>query len=148
MAITERGKYIDQLPLADEITSADLMVIAQNGTAKKIPAAQFIPPGTAQVGTVTFGTTWSASNPHTQTVTADTTITSRSVIALCPTDAQMSSFAEAGVKYLRVDNEAGVLTAVLDGEPPAVGFTMDCLIIDTIEDSSTTESAGGGGNGG
>ena len=96
---------------------------------------------------MTFGTTWSASNPHTQTVTTDAVITSRSVIVLSPTDAQMSSFANVGVKYLRVDNNNRVLTAVLDGTPPATNFTMDCVAIDTMESEDSAESGTGGNTG-
>ncbi len=80
-------------------------------------------------GTITLSTSWTGSDPFTQTVTVSgLTVTTTSLITLQPTDAQLDALEEANIRTLRVDNNSGTLTAHARGGKTTAAMTIQCTV--------------------
>ena len=84
------------------------------------------------VGTITVGTTWSGSDPYSQTVTVTgVSTTSKSIVDLQPTAAQLASIMSNGVEALLVENNSGTLTLYALGGTPSSAMTLQCIVMES-----------------
>ena len=80
-------------------------------------------------GSITLSSTWSGSDPYTQTVTVTgATVTSSSEVDIQPTAAQLEALQTAGVTALVIENSAGSLTAYALGAAPSSSMTVQCTV--------------------
>ena len=89
--------------------------------------------------TLSLSTTWSGSNPYTQTITL-TGSTANSMIELHPTLAQIQQFKADGVDAMWVENNNGTLTVYALGAKPTVALSLQC----TVTEVGDTPGASGG----
>lgn len=83
---------------------------------------------------VTFGTTWSGSDPFTQTVTlANYTPTVNSKVDLQPDAAAISQIINDGVKGLYISNTNGTLTAYSVGGFTTASITVQVTVTEVTE---------------
>lgn len=84
------------------------------------------------VGSITVSTTWSGSDPYSQTVTVTGVSTdSKSIVDLQPTAAQLSSMMTDGVEAMLVENNAGTLTLYALGGTPSSALTLQCIVMES-----------------
>ena len=73
-----------------------------------------------QVGSISLSSSWSGSDPYSQTVTVTgATVTANSKVDIQPTAAQIASLISAGVTGLVIENNNGTLTAWAVGASPS-----------------------------
>ena len=79
-------------------------------------------------GTITIGTGWSDTDPHTITVTAqDYTITSKTMVSILPHAGTIIKMREDGVQTMYITNNNGTLTAYAIGNKPTAEMTVPVL---------------------
>lgn len=84
------------------------------------------------VGSITVSTTWSGSDPYSQTVTVTGVSTdSKSIVDLQPTAAQLSSMMTDGVEAMLVENNSGTLTLYALGGTPYDEMTLQCIVMES-----------------
>ncbi len=84
------------------------------------------------VGSITVGTTWSGSDPYSQTVTVTGVSTdSKSIVDLQATAAQGASIMSDGVEAMLVENNAGTLTLYALGGTPSSAMTLQCIVMES-----------------
>ena len=89
--------------------------------------------------TLSLSTSWSGSDPYTQTVSI-TGATTNSMIELHPSLAQIQQFKADGVDAMWVENNNGVLTVYVLGARPTVALSLQC----TVTEVGDTPGASGG----
>lgn len=95
-------------------------------TASDVGAAE-----PAQVGSISLSSTWSGSDPYSQTVTVTgATVTANSKIDIQLTAAQIASLISAGVTGMVIENNGGTLTAWAVGASPSA-MTVQCTVEET-----------------
>lgn len=78
---------------------------------------------------ITLSTTWSGSDPYTQTVTlSNYTVTSNSKVDIQPDSTAIAQLISDGVKGLYILNNAGTLTAYAVGAPTTASLTLQVTI--------------------
>lgn len=78
---------------------------------------------------ITLSTSWSGTDPYTQTVTVSGyTITANSKVDLQPDAATVNQLITDGVKALYIENNNGTLTAYAIGAAPTAAMTIQCTI--------------------
>lgn len=84
-----------------------------------------------QKGTISLSTTWTGSDPYTQSVSVSgATVTSNSLVALQLTDAQLDQLEADGVSSLRVDNNNGTLSISARGGVTAASMSVQCTVME------------------
>lgn len=79
-------------------------------------------------GTITIGTGWSDTNPHTITVTAQGyAITSKTMVSILPHEGTINKMSEDGVQTMYITNNNGTLTAYAIGNKPTAEMTVPVL---------------------
>ena len=90
-------------------------------------------------GAISFSANWSGNGPYTQVVSMNTVsvwgdittaITSKSVVILQPTAAQIAQLMSDGVTALTIENNSGTLTAYAFGAAPTTSMTIDSTILE------------------
>lgn len=82
-----------------------------------------------KTGTITLTTTWTGTDPYTQTVTVSgAAITAKSKVDLQPTAAQLAQLVDDGVTAMVCENNSGTLTVTAMGEKPSVAMTMQVTV--------------------
>lgn len=85
---------------------------------------------TVSVGTITASTTWSGSDPYSQTVTVTgVTTDEKSIVDIQPTATQLASLIADGVEAMLVENNAGTLTLYALGATPSSELTLQCVVM-------------------
>lgn len=88
--------------------------------------------GKPSVGSITVGTTWTGSNPYTQTVTVTgASVTAKSIVNLQPTAANLAQMLSDGVSAFYVENNSGTLTLVAVGAETTAEMTIQCTVEET-----------------
>ena len=88
--------------------------------------------GKPSVGSITVSTTWTGSNPYTQTVTVTgATVTAKSIVNLQPTAANISQMLTDSVSAMYVENNAGTLTLIAVGGQTTAEMTVQCTVEET-----------------
>ena len=78
---------------------------------------------------ITLSTTWSGSDPYTQTVTlSNYTVTSNSKVDIQPDSTAIAQLISDSVKGLYILNNAGTLTAYAVGAPTTASLTLQVTI--------------------
>lgn len=81
------------------------------------------------IDTITTTTTWSGSDPYTQTVTlTNYTVTSNSKIDIQPDSTAINQLIADSVKALYIVNNNGTLTLYAIGASPTVALTLQVTI--------------------
>ena len=81
------------------------------------------------LGTITFSTTWSGSDPYSQVVTVTgANVTSNSKVDLQPDALQITQLSSDGVNTLMIENDDGVLTAWALGAVNTSSMTIQCTV--------------------
>ena len=83
----------------------------------------------AKLGYITTTTTWSGSDPYTQTVTVTgATVTANSKVDLQPSATVLSALLADGVTAVFVTNNAGALTMTALGAAPSMALTFQATV--------------------
>ena len=90
---------------------------------------------TVLASTVTLGTTWSGSDPYTQTVTI-ANATAWSKVDLQPDDEVLAQLINDGVRAIWIENDDGVFTAHAIGGVNTESVTLQCTLEDTTASMS------------
>ena len=90
---------------------------------------------TVLASTVTLGTTWSGSDPYTQTVTISGA-TAWSKVDLQPDDEVLAQLINDGVRAIWIENDDGVFTAHAIGGVNTESVTLQCTLEDTTASMS------------
>lgn len=88
--------------------------------------------GKPKIGSISVGTTWSGAGPYTQTVTVSgASVTSKSIVNIQPTAANLSQMVADGVSALYVENNGGTLTLIAVGGQTQTAMTVQCTVEET-----------------
>jgi hypothetical protein len=120
---TASGKVAGALAvkeLANEVSTVGTKVTTLEG---KVSAVE----NSHKKTSVTLSTSWSGSDPFTQTV-ALSGITANSKVDLQPSSAILSQLLDDGVLALYIENNAGTLTAYAIGAKPTTALTIQATI--------------------
>ena len=111
---------------------------ASIGTATRYARADHIHNLPQQLGSIVFGTSWTAyTGYYTQSITVTgATITGYSKVDLQATAAVLATLMDAGTSSIYIENNNSVLTAYLIGTPPTTSFTLQCTVTSIREASS------------
>ena len=111
---------------------------ASIGTATRYARADHVHNLPQQLGSITFGTSWTSySGYKTQIVTVTgATITVYSKVDLQATAAVFNTLVDAGVSSIYIENNGGTLTAYLVGDAPTSAFTLQCTVTQVKEASA------------
>ena len=90
---------------------------------------------TVMASSVTLGTTWSGSDPYTQTVTI-ANATAWSKVDLQPDDEVLAQLINDGVRAIWIENDDGVFTAHAIGGVNTESVTLQCTLEDTTASMS------------
>ena len=94
-------------------------------------------------GTISLGTTWTGSDPYSQTATVTgVTITQYSKVDLQPGAAVINQLIADQVQAMWVENNDGILTVYAVGGVPSTALTIQCTVTETGQGT-----AGPAGNG-
>lgn len=82
-----------------------------------------------QTGSVAFSTSWSSTEPYTQTVTVTgVTVTVNSKVDIQLSAAQIMALVAAGVTGMVIENNNGTLTAYCTGATPSGAMTVQVTV--------------------
>lgn len=120
-----------------ELQTRKVTTIGSSSTDSQYPSAKAVYDLVSQssggssvrMGTINLGTSWSGSDPYSQTVTVTgVTVTANSKVDLQPDSSFMSQLTTDGVTALWIENNNGVLTAYAIGGSPSVAMTVQCTV--------------------
>lgn len=86
----------------------------------------------AVLGTITLSTSWSGSDPYTQTVSI-TDATANSYFEIQPTNDQLIQLIIDGVAILRLDNDNGTVMATAVGGCPSTAMTINYIKTEVVQ---------------
>jgi len=102
------------------------LLMAKNYTERYVEDHQGIA-ASAKVGTLTIGTTWSGTDPFTQSVTTSYTTTDKTVVDIQPDPTIVEQLVKDGVSQIIIKNDNGALTAYAFGAKPSTSLTISVL---------------------
>ena len=90
-------------------------------------------PASAKAGTLSLGTTWSGSDPFTQSVSTSYTTTNKTVVDIQPDPDIVAQLIKDGVSEIIIKNNNGALTAYAFGATPSTALTIQVLFSEVID---------------
>ena len=88
---------------------------------------------TVDMGTISLGTSWSGSDPYTQSVTiSGATVKTTSKVDIQPNAAAISQFTTDGVTAIWIENNNGVLSAKAMGGATTASLSIQCTVTEVV----------------
>lgn len=85
-----------------------------------------------KAATVSLGTTWSGSDPYTQSITSSFTTTAKTVVDIQPDPDIVAQLINDGVSEMLIKNDGGTLTAYSFGGAPSTSLTLPVIYSEVI----------------
>ena len=136
-AVSSGGVYDGLAAKQDALTFDDVPMHDSNNPVKSKGIYNSIKGlhRTVMASSVTLGTTWSGSDPYTQTVTI-ANATAWSKVDLQPDDEVLAQLINDGVRAIWIENDDGVFTAHAIGGVNTESVTLQCTLEDTTASMS------------